>query len=172
MVSERDQIGMALRMASLGSFVLRPPSPPARTETVEKTEYIEMMQRLIRGATDLQSDGSLRWKDDEKIEFDSFFSVSGEDEKEAKLRFEGKRHKEDNKNTVLAGYGTGGGDDGDESGVSGSGYGKGAKPKKGGKRRRGARRQSAMPMLPPEKVKVMIARLYEAKLVADDWLKG
>ena len=140
---------------------------------MEKTEYIEMMNRLIRGATDLQKDGSLRWKDDEKIEFDSFFSVSGEDQKKQMKRNEGTRDKEDKGSTVLGAFaGNGGGADVDGCGVAGTGYGKGTKTKKGGKRRRGTRRQSAMPMLPPEKVKVMIARLYEAKLLADDWLKG
>ena len=78
--------------------------------------------------------------------------MSGEDETAKEKRFEGTRHKEDTKSTVLSGFT--GEDDEEEDGVAGRGYGKGGKGKKGKRRRGKGRRQSAMPMLPAEKVKV------------------
>jgi hypothetical protein len=51
------------------------------TATAQEQEYIDMMKRLIDGVAD-EFQGSLRWKQDEQIQFDSFFSFRSDKSKD------------------------------------------------------------------------------------------
>ena len=145
-----------------------------------------MVRRLIAGATELTFQGHLRWRADEDIQFDPYFSFAsgaaqqGADEEEDEEDEEGEEEEEDEaeRKPEDARVATEKvkGDDDQPSILEALSRKQLQRNARGGKRgRRGSATSTAagsagaFTFLPAGRVEVQIVRIWQAKMLADQW---
>ena len=132
------------------------------TETANEEEYLEMLGRLIRGVSEHDRSGSLRWRPDANIVYDSYFSMHSSDEDAEQQNSQEELEKEESEredNVDPA-------DDADDDDVGPSLLGPLIDQKKKKKRGRFPKPKEG-PLVPENIINARIAQLYQKKQQAD-----